>query len=166
MPTLKRGGAARRPVISEGERAPAFSAPDAGGALFGSRDLRGRRYAVYFYPRDFTPGCTTEAGEFAREYPEFEREGIEVVGVSPDDSASHRRFCAKTGARFPVLADTDGKIAEAFGAWGRKKFMGREYMGVVRSTFLVDEGGLVFKVFPRVRPAGHAGEVLAAFRSK
>jgi len=153
-------------VISEGERVPAFSALDADGRRYGSRDLEGRRYAVYFYPKDFTPGCTTEAGEFARDYPAFEREGIEVVGISPDDPSSHRKFCDKTGARFPVLADTDRKIAGAFGVWGRKKFMGREYMGVVRSTFLVDEGGVVFKVFPRVRPAGHAGEVLAAFKTK
>ena len=165
-PTLKRGRAAVRPVISEGERAPAFSAPDADGRRFGSRDLKGRRYAVYFYPKDFTPGCTTEAGEFARDYPAFKEAGVEVVGVSPDDPASHRRFCDKMGVGFPVLADTDAKIAGAFGVWGKKKFMGREYTGVLRSTFLVDEKGVVFKVFPKVRPAGHAGEVLAAFKAK
>lgn len=153
-------------MISEGDRAPAFSAPDADGRTFDSSSLSGRRYAVYFYPRDFTPGCTTEASEFAREYERFEAAGIEVVGISPDGPASHRRFCDKTGARYPMLADADNAIAGAFGAWGKKKFMGREYMGVVRSTFLVDEDGVVFRAFPRVRPAGHAAEVLAAFGSK
>lgn len=153
-------------MISEGERAPAFSAPDADGNAFDSSSLKGRRYVVYFYPRDFTPGCTTEAGEFAREYKRFEEAGIEVVGVSPDGPDSHRRFCDKTGARFPLLADTDNAIAGAFGAWGAKKFMGREYTGVLRSTFLVDERGVVLRAFPRVRPAGHAAEVLAAFGAK
>ena len=166
LPTLKRGRRRAGGVISEGERAPPFSAPDADGNAFDSSSLKGRRYAVYFYPKDFTPGCTTEADEFARDYPRFRAAGIEVVGVSPDDSASHRRFCDKMGVEFPLLADTDKRIAGAFGVWGRKKFMGREYMGVARSTFLVDEGGVVFKVFPKVRPAGHAAEVLAAFGSK
>ena len=153
-------------MIAEGDRAPAFKAPDADGKTFDSSSLRGRRYAVYFYPKDFTPGCTTEADEFARDYDKFKAAGVEVVGVSPDDSASHRRFCDKMGVRFPLLADTDKAIANAFGVWGRKKFMGREYMGVQRSTFLVDEKGVVFKAYPRVRPAGHAAEVLAAFGSK
>lgn len=153
-------------MIAEGDRAPRFKAPDADGNAFDSSSLRGCRYAVYFYPKDFTPGCTTEADEFARDYDKFRAAGIEVVGVSPDDSASHRKFCDKMGVRFPLLADTDKAIAEAFGVWGKKKFMGREYMGVQRSTFLVDEKGVVFRAYPKVRPAGHAAEVLAAFGSK
>ena len=153
-------------MLGEGDAVPEFEAEDADGGTVGSASLRGSRYVVYFYPRDFTPGCTVEAGEFAREYPRFRRAGIEVVGVSPDGAESHRRFREKTGARFPLLADTDRSVSTAFGAWGKKKMAGREYMGVVRSTFLVDESGTVFRAFPKVKPAGHAAEVLASFASK
>ncbi|MDA7953296.1 MAG: thioredoxin-dependent thiol peroxidase [Nitrosopumilus sp.] len=150
-------------MIEEGARVPRFGGMTSGGQRVGSDTLKGRRYVVYFYPRDFTPGCTTEAGEFTAEYKRFKKAGIEVVGVSPDDADSHGRFCEKMGIPYPLLADTDHRIASAFGAWGRKKFMGKEYDGVIRSTFLVDEKGTVFRVFPKVKPAGHAKQVLEEF---
>jgi len=150
-------------MIEEGQRVPRFELRDADGRAVKSSDFRGRKHAFYFYPKDFTPGCTTEADEFSRDYSKFKKAGIEVIGISPDGVDSHRRFCDKMGIRFPLLADTEKEVSKAFGVWGPKKFMGREYMGVVRSTFLVDEGGRIFKVFPKVKPAGHAREVLEAF---
>lgn len=150
-------------MITEGEDVPRFELQDADGNLVRSADLAGRRYVIYFYPKDFTPGCTTEADEFVREYDRFKEAGIEVIGISPDDVKSHRKFCDKMGIRFPLLADTDRQVSMNFGVWGKKKFMGREYMGVIRSTFLVDELGKIFKVFPKVRPAGHARQVMDIF---
>ena len=150
-------------MIAEGKKVPKFELRDADGRTVRSSDFAGKKHVLYFYPKDFTPGCTTEADEFSRDYAEFRRSGIEVIGISPDDAESHRRFCDKMGIRFPLLADTEKKVSKAFGVWGPKKFMGREYVGVVRSTFLVDEEGRIFKVFPKVRPAGHAKQVLESF---
>lgn len=150
-------------MIKEGDAVPEFAAADADGNTVRSSDFVGRRHAIYFYPKDFTPGCTTEADEFSKDYKKFQKAGIEIIGVSPDDADSHRRFCDKMSIPYTLLADTDKKISKLFGVWGKKKFMGREYMGVMRSTFLADESGTVFKVFPRVRPAGHSKEVLASF---
>lgn len=152
-------------MISEGDRVPEFEAEDACGNTVRSSDLAGKRHVIYFYPKDFTPGCTTEADEFAGDYARFKRAGIEVIGVSPDDSKSHKKFCDKMGIKFPLLADVDKKVSRAFGVWGKKKFMGREYMGVVRSTFLIDEKGVVLKAYPKVKPAGHARQVLEDFKS-
>ncbi len=150
-------------MIKEGQRVPKFELKDADGRTVRSSDFKGKKHVLYFYPKDFTPGCTTEADEFSMDYPKFKEAGIEVIGISPDDVESHRRFCDKMGIRFPLLADTQKEASKAFGVWGLKKFMGREYMGVMRSTFLVDEGGRIFRVFPKVRPAGHAKEVLESF---
>lgn len=150
-------------MLTEGDKVPAFELMDASGNTTGSGALRGRKYVVYFYPKDFTSGCTIEADEFSKAYDGFKRKGIEVVGISPDSVESHSKFCKKMGIPYVLLSDTDKKVAEAFGVWGKKKFMGREYMGVNRSTFLVDEGGTVFKVYSKVRPAGHAKDVLEEF---
>jgi len=150
-------------MIEEGDKVPRFELKDADGRTVKSSDFRGRKHALYFYPKDFTPGCTTEADEFSKDYSKFKKAGIEVIGISPDDVGSHRRFCDKMGIRFPLLADTEKEVSKAFGVWGLKKFMGREYIGVARSTFLVDEKGRIFKVFHRVKPAGHAKEVLESF---
>jgi len=150
-------------MIEEGDKVPRFELKDADGRIVKSSDFRGRKHALYFYPKDFTPGCTTEADEFSKDYSKFKKAGIEVIGISPDDVGSHRRFCDKMGIRFPLLADTEKEVSKAFGVWGLKKFMGREYMGVARSTFLVAEKGRSFKVFHRVKPAGHAKEVLESF---
>lgn len=151
-------------MISEGDSVPELNVHDANGNSVKSTDFQGKRHAIYFYPKDFTPGCTVEADEFSKDYEKFKKNGIEIIGVSPDSVDSHKKFCAKMGIKYPLLADTDREISEKFGVWGKKKFMGREYMGVMRSTFLVDEHGKIFKVFPKVKPAGHSKDVLAEFQ--
>jgi len=150
-------------MLSEGDLVPKFEASDANGKKVKSSDFKGKKHVIYFYPKDFTPGCTTEADEFSKDYSKFQKEGIEVIGVSPDDVDSHKKFCEKMGIKFPLLADTDKEISQKFGVWGKKNFMGREYMGVLRSTFLVDEKGKIFRIFPKVKPAGHSKEVLEEF---
>jgi peroxiredoxin Q/BCP len=153
-------------MISEGDSIPKFEANDSNGNKVKSTDFKGRKHVIYFYPKDFTPGCTTEADEFSRDYKKFQKEGIEVIGVSPDDVNSHKKFCDKMGIQFPLLADIEKEISKKFGVWGKKKFMGREYMGVFRSTFLVNEKGKIFKIYPKVKPAGHSKEVLEEFFNK
>lgn len=153
-------------MISEGDTVPDFALRDSEGKMVKKSDLKGKRYVVYFYPKDFTPGCTTEAAEFARDYKKFKNSGIEILGISPDDEESHKKFGEKMSVPFILLADTEKETAKKFGVWGKKQFMGREYMGVNRTTFLVDEKGKVMKVFEKVKPAGHAEEVFEAFKMK
>jgi len=150
-------------MISEGDSVPKFEAIDANGNKVKSTDFKGKKHVIYFYPKDFTPGCTTEADEFSKDYKKFQKEGIEVIGVSPDDVESHKKFCDKMGIKFPLLADADKEISQKFGVWGKKKFMGHEYMGVFRSTFLVNQKGKIFKIYPKVKPSGHSKEVLEDF---
>ena len=150
-------------MISEGDSVPKFQVNDANGTKVKSSDFKGKKHAIYFYPKDFTPGCTTEADEFSRDYKKFQKEGIEIIGVSPDNVESHKKFCEKMGIKYPLLADVDKEISNSFGVWGKKKFMGREYMGVMRSTFLVNEKGKIFKIYQKVKPAGHSKEVLEDF---
>ena len=152
-------------MIKEDDPVPKFELPDANGKTIKSSGFKGKKYVVYFYPKDFTPGCTTEADEFSRDYKKFQNENIEIVGISKDDVESHKKFCEKMKIPYVLLSDTDAEVAKKFGVWGKKEFMGREYMGVTRSTFLVNEKGTVFKVFPKVKPAGHSKEVLEAFKN-
>ncbi len=150
-------------MIEEGELVPIFQLPDSNGKMVKSSDLKGGKHVIYFYPRDFTPGCTTEAHEFSKDYKKFKKEGIEIVGISKDDVNSHKKFCDKMKIPYILLSDIDAEVSKKFGVWGKKKFMGREFMGVIRSTFLVDKKGKIFKVYPKVKPAGHSKEVLEAF---
>jgi len=150
-------------MISEGDLVPKFELDNADGNKIKSTDLKGQKHVIYFYPKDFTPGCTIEADEFSRDYKKFKKAGIEIVGISKDDVNSHKKFCEKMKIPYLLLADTGTDVAKKFGVWGKKKFMGREYMGVIRSTFLVNEKGKIFKVYPKVKAAGHAKEVLDAF---
>ena len=150
-------------MISEGESVPKFQLEDSNGKLVKSSELKGKKCVIYFYPRDFTPGCTTEADEFAKNYSKFKKDGIEVIGISKDDVKSHRKFCDKMNIPYILLSDIETEVCKKFGVWGKKKFMGREFMGINRSTFLINEKGKIFKVFPKVKPAGHAKEVLQAF---
>ena len=152
-------------MLSVGDTVPDFSLKDVEGKIVKKSDLKGKKYVVYFYPKDFTPGCTTEAAEFSRDYKKFKSSGIEIIGISPDDVESHKKFGEKMEVPFVLLADTETEIAKKFGVWGKKQFMGREYMGINRTTFLVDEKGKIFKVFEKVKAAGHAQEVLEAFKS-
>jgi peroxiredoxin Q/BCP len=150
-------------MISEGEKVPSFVLDDANGKSIKSSDFKGKKHVIYFYPRDFTPGCTTEADEFSKDYKKFQKEGIEVIGISKDDVKSHEKFCKKMNIPYVLLSDISTEVAKKFGVWGKKKFMGREYMGVMRSTFLVNEKGKIFKIYPKVKPAGHSKQVLEDF---
>jgi thioredoxin-dependent peroxiredoxin len=152
-------------MLSIDNEVPDFALKDSEGKTIKRSDFKGKKYVVYFYPKDFTPGCTTEAAEFARDYKKFKNAGIEIVGISPDDEESHKKFGQKMQVPFILLSDTDTDVAKKFGVWGKKQFMGREYMGVNRTTFLVDEKGKIFRIFEKVKPAGHAQEVLEAFKN-
>jgi peroxiredoxin Q/BCP len=150
-------------MLNEGTAAPNFTAKDANGETVRLKDLRGHKVVLYFYPKDDTPGCTKEACSFRDEFSDFKKKGIEVLGVSVNSEASHKKFAAKYKLPFTLLADPDHSIADAYGVWGEKKFMGRTYMGVKRMTFLIDEKGKIKRIFEKVKPEEHAREVLAAF---
>ncbi len=150
-------------MVKEGDMVPKFELEDSNGNKVKSADYKGKKHVIYFYPKDFTPGCTVEADEFSKNYNKFKKAGIDIIGISKDDVDSHKKFCEKMKIPFVLLADTKTEVSKKFGVWGKKKFMGREYMGVVRSTFLVDEKGKIIKAFPKVKAAGHANEVLEIF---
>lgn len=149
-------------MISEGESVPKFELQDSDGKTVSSANFKGKKHVIYFYPRDFTPGCTIEADEFSNEYKKFQKLGAEIIGISTDDMESHKKFREKMKIPYVLLSDTDSKVCKKFGVWGKKQFMGKEYMGIHRSTFLVNQKGVIFKVFSLVKPKGHADEVLAA----
>jgi thioredoxin-dependent peroxiredoxin len=149
-------------VIYEGDQAPDFTLQSDAGTDVTLSSLRGRSVVLYFYPRDDTPGCTAQACGIRDVYGEFERAGAVVLGVSPDNERSHVKFKEKYELPFALLADTDHAVAEQYGVWGEKKFAGKSYMGVFRSTFVIDADGTVKKVMHNVKPATHADDVLAA----
>jgi len=148
-------------MIEEGQKAPDFSLPSSEGGTVSLRDLRGKPVVLYFYPKDDTPGCTREACAFRDDYAKLKKKAV-LLGVSPDDVASHDRFRAKYKLPFPLLADTDKAVAKKYGAFGEKTMYGKKVVGMIRSTFLIDGAGVVRKVFPRVRVDGHSEKVLAA----
>jgi peroxiredoxin Q/BCP len=149
-------------MLKPGDPAPDFELESDAGERVRLSDLRGRKVVLYFYPKDDTPGCTTEACEFRDRLPEIEGRDATVLGVSPDDAGSHRKFRDKYDLPFTLLADTDHAVAEAYGVWGEKKRYGRTYEGIFRTTFLIDGDGKVERVFEKVKPEGHADEVLSA----
>ncbi|MEN6500693.1 MAG: thioredoxin-dependent thiol peroxidase [Rectinema sp.] len=149
-------------MIQEGERAPDFALKDADGKMWTLADFRGKTVVLYFYPKDNTPGCTTEACGFRDRYDEFKKRSVEVVGVSADSEKSHKSFAEKKNLPFLLLSDPEKKTIEAYGALGERKLYGRTFLGILRSTFIIDGEGIVRKVFPKVTPAGHAEEILAA----
>ena len=151
-------------MIEEGKPAPDFELQSDSGDTVKLSELRGKPVVLYFYPKDDTPGCTTQACGIRDAYGEFEQAGAVVLGVSPDDEASHVKFKDKYELPFTLLADTDHEVADRYGVWGEKTFAGRTYLGVSRWTFVIDEDGNVKKVFPNVKPAEHADNVLAALR--
>ena len=151
-------------TLSAGIPAPDFELADETGALRRLYDFRGTPVVLYFYPKDDTPGCTTEACAFRDDYDEYTQAGVVILGVSPDNARSHAKFKAKYNLPFSLLADTDHAVCEAYGVWGRKKYMGREYDGVFRTTFLIGADGMILKVFENVKPDGHSQEILAALK--
>jgi peroxiredoxin Q/BCP len=149
-------------MLKEGAKAPAFSLPSDDGGTVALKDLKGKKVVLYFYPKDDTSGCTAQACEFRDSWAAVKRKGAVVLGVSPDGVKSHGKFRQKYDLPFPLLADEDHAVAEAYGAWGEKSMYGRKYFGILRTTFIIDEAGRVATVFEKVKPKGHAAEVLAA----
>jgi thioredoxin-dependent peroxiredoxin len=151
-------------VIAEGAPAPDFTLTSDSGAEVTLSKLRGRPVVLYFYPKDDTPGCTTEACEFRDAYDVFRERGAEVLGVSPDDVRSHEKFKRKYELPFTLLADPDHAVAEQYGVWGERKFAGKTYMGINRSTFIIGPDGKVARAMLGIKPAGHAANVLDSLR--
>jgi thioredoxin-dependent peroxiredoxin len=151
-------------MLDVGQTAPSFTLPDQSGATVSLSDLRGRPVVVYFYPKDDTPGCTTQACGIRDQWSEFEEAGAAVLGISPDGVDSHARFAEKHDLPHRLLADPERSVITDYGAWGLKRRSGREYEGVLRSTVLVDPDGTVAAVWPEAKPKEHADEVLAAIR--
>ena len=151
-------------MVEIGQMAPTFTLQDQDGDAVALEDLRGAPVVVYFYPKDDTPGCTTQACGIRDQWAGFEAAGATVLGISPDSVASHAKFAAKYDLPHRLLADPDHEAIDAYGAWGAKKFMGKEYDGVIRSTVLVGPDGTVARVWPKVSPKTHTDEVLGAIR--
>lgn len=149
-------------ILKEKTKAPDFSLVDEKGNKVSLADYKGKPVVLYFYPKDDTPGCTTEACNFRDDYSQYEEAGAVILGVSPDSEKSHAKFASKHSLPFPLLVDEGHKICDAYGVWGRKKMMGHEYDGVFRTTFLVDKDGVIARVFEGVKPATHSDEVLQA----
>jgi peroxiredoxin Q/BCP len=148
-------------MIKVGQKAPQFSLPDQDGTTHSLSQYAGKKVLLYFYPKDDTPGCTTEACNFRDGYKEFAKMGLVILGVSKDSVKSHKKFAEKFSLQFPLLSDESGEVVEKYGSWGKKKFMGREYMGIIRNSFLIDEEGQIAKIYESVKPAEHAEEVKA-----
>ena len=148
-------------MVNEGDSAPDFTLRSDAGDEVTLSSLRGRPVVLYFYPKDDTPGCTTQACGIRDAYGEFERAGAVVLGISPDDERSHEKFKQKYDLPFTLLADPDHAVAEQYGVWGEKSYQGRTYLGVMRSTFVVDADGVIRRVMHDVKPATHADDVLA-----
>jgi thioredoxin-dependent peroxiredoxin len=151
-------------LIQANQPAPDFSMADETGTVRNLKDFRGQPVVLYFYPKDDTPGCTTEACNFRDDYHVYTENGITILGVSPDSPASHAKFKSKYNLPFSLLADEGHKVCEAYGVWGLKKNYGKEYEGVFRTTFLIGPEGNILKVFENVKPDGHSAEVLAALK--
>lgn len=143
--------------------APEFELSDQNGELHKLSDYRGKRLVLYFYPKDDTPGCTAEACSFRDNYSVFKQNDIVILGVSADSAESHAKFQEKYQLPFPLLSDPDHKVSEMYGVWGLKKFMGREYYGINRTTFLIDEEGNLVKIYDKVKPEEHAQEIMEEF---
>ena len=149
-------------LLEVGDKAPDFSTVDQDGERVKLSDFRGKKVVLYFYPKDDTPGCTKEACSFRDGWSAFRRRKIEVLGVSAQDEKSHRKFAEKFDLPFRLLADADRKIVQAYGVWGEKSLYGRKFMGTNRVTYLIDEKGKIAAVWPKVKPEGHADEILKA----
>jgi peroxiredoxin Q/BCP len=147
-------------ALQVGDPAPDFSLSDAAGNPVSLSDFKGKRVVLYFYPRDNTPGCTKEACAFRDSYEAYQSQNVVVLGISTDDAKSHTKFATKHNLPFPLLVDEDGKVASSYGSYGLKKMYGKEYMGISRSTFVIGPDGKLERIYLKVKPETHAGEVL------
>lgn len=151
-------------MIDEGKKAPDFTLPDQDGNKVKLSDFKGRYIVLYFYPKDDTPGCTKEACSFRDTFPEFNNVDAVILGVSPDSVSSHKKFAEKYKLPFRLLADEDKKVIEKYGVWKEKSMYGKKYMGVERTTFVIDPDGRIKKIFPKVKVDNHHQEVLEALK--
>jgi len=151
--------------LTIGDKAPEFNLPDQKGSLHSLKDQKGKWTLLYFYPKDDTPGCTIEACTIRDNYPAFKKLGITVFGMSADPVKKHEKFSEKYDLPFTLLSDEEKETLEAYGVWGKKKFMGREYMGISRESFLIDPKGKIVKIYEKVKPAQHAEEVLGDLKT-
>ena len=147
-------------TLKVGQKAPAFSLKNSDGKTVKLSDFKGKKVVLYFYPRDMTPGCTTEACNFRDDYSALQKKGVEVIGVSADDVASHKKFADKYSLPFTLVSDPEHAMIEKYGAWAEKSMYGKKYWGVARITYLIDEEGKIAHVFPKVKPDGHSREIL------
>lgn len=152
-------------MLEAGTKAPAFTLPDKDGSPVSLSDFAGKKVVLYFYPKDNTPGCTRQACAFAAAYGEFERLGVPVIGVSKDSAASHRKFADKHGLPFILLSDPELAAIQAYDVWQEKKLYGKVSMGVVRTTYVIDEQGVIEKAMPKVKPDTNAAEILDYLKS-
>ncbi|HEU0071320.1 MAG TPA: thioredoxin-dependent thiol peroxidase [Alphaproteobacteria bacterium] len=153
-------------ALQVGDTAPNFSMPTADGGSVSLSGLRGKKVVLYFYPKDDTPGCTVEACSFRDNLPSFKGVNAEIIGVSRDDTNSHQRFRDKFSLNFTLASDTTGKVTEDYGVWGEKSMYGKTFMGITRSTFLIDENGKIAHIWPKVSVEGHSAEVMAAIKGE
>ncbi len=147
--------------LTVGDKAPNFKGVDQNGASIALNDFKGKRLVLYFYPKDLTPGCTTQSCNLRDNYADLKKAGFEVVGVSADDEAKHLKFIAKHELPFRLIADIDKKVINDYGIWGPKKFMGKEYDGIHRTTFVIDGKGVIEAVIPKVKTKDHAAQILS-----
>lgn len=152
-------------MLKEGDKAPAFTAPSTHGTV-ALKDFKGKKVVLYFYPKDMTPGCTTEACEFEDAASKLKKAGAVVLGVSRDSLKKHEAFAKKHSLQFPLLSDEDGTLCESYGVWQEKSLYGKKFMGIVRTTFVIDAKGKIETVFPKVKVNGHVEEVLKAVLAK
>jgi peroxiredoxin Q/BCP len=151
-------------LLKEGDVAPAFTLESDEGEKVSLKDFKGQKVVLYFYPKDMTPGCTQEACDFRDSFARIKKSDAIVLGVSKDSVASHQKFKAKHDLPFTLLSDPDGKVCELYGVWQEKSLYGRKFMGIVRSTFVIDEKGKISRVFPKVKVKGHVDEILASLK--
>lgn len=151
--------------LKEGDKAPVFSGNDQQGKKVSLSDFKGKKVIIYFYPQDDTPTCTIEACNLRDNYSLLKKEGFVILGVSPDTEKSHKKFAAKFDLPFTLIADPEHIIIDKYGVWGQKQLFGREYMGVIRTTFLVDEHGMLRKIFEKPKNSTHAEEIIAAWNA-
>ncbi|MCS6988777.1 MAG: thioredoxin-dependent thiol peroxidase [Chloroherpetonaceae bacterium] len=152
-------------LLEQGSKAPAFKTIDQDGKPVSLSDFKGKKVVLYFYPKDDTPGCAKEACAFRDHFSKFQKLNVEVLGVSVDDEKKHKKFAEKYNLPFRLLADAEKKIVRDYGVWAKKKFMGKEYMGTNRVTYIIDEEGKIARVFAKVKPETHAEEVLQALQT-
>ncbi|MGF1585045.1 MAG: thioredoxin-dependent thiol peroxidase [Bacteroidales bacterium] len=151
-------------ALKEGDKAPLFNSKDQNENQISSKNLKGKKIILYFYPRDNTPGCTAEACSLRDGYDELLNAGFVVIGVSPDNEKSHQKFSEKHNLPFHLIADTDKELANSYGVWGEKKMLGKTYMGIIRTTFIISEEGVIEHVIPKVDTKNHAGQILELYK--